>query len=670
MGRRLNKQKTSHFPSCIGKNPYKSEREKHKRRSTIYLTPKTFLFETDSAHRICGHTHVPVRVCASTPASARCCLVSAGGVWSTALLIVASVTADSRPAEIADLERRLHVLVEPDARRLACLCAAARELCRVDPARATGLATEARNLAQNLRLPREELRAVGHLGWARLFAEDFDAVRTAIAELERHARFGTELDAARLAALRAALFHATGDIDRALAEALEGLGNVERGPNAAGSDAATLHNLVGTILVQLAEVGGAIEHFTQAQHILDSLGRGQAAAALAVSIGMAYREIGDHDGAVAAFESALRRTNDLTDVHQHAIVLGHLGLVLAEGPDPARAQAPLQEGLALCEQLGTPGSIGTIHHALGVAEHALGRLHTAEEHFSRSVAARIRAGEQLDIAESRICRAQLLYELGRDNEARDELADIVSKPATSGWARLQSQAWEVLYRINRRAGNLSAALDAHVAFHEHARRVTDERNQARQQALAIRFHVAQIAREREVEQQRSQEFERLAYTDQLTGLGNRRFFDQHLARAVRRALDDGDPLSVAMIDLDYFKNVNDRYSHALGDVVLRTAASVLHGQLRSNDTIGRFGGEEFTVTLVGATACIAERACERLRAAVASFPWHTIAPGLELTASFGVAQLSPNEDATQLLARADAALYRAKKSGRNRVEVG
>jgi eukaryotic-like serine/threonine-protein kinase len=160
--------------------------------------------------------------------------------------------------------------------------------------------------------------------------------------------------------------------------------------------------------------------------------------------------------------------------------------------------------------------------------------------------------------------------------------------------------------------------------------------------------------------------EELATTDGLTGVANRRHFmdlaEQKLATSQRHGL----ALAALMLDLDHFKQVNDTYGHATGDQVIRAVAQRLAAMIRQDDLLGRYGGEEFAL-LVHDAAGVAELA-ERLRAAVATDPIPTDNGPLPVTVSIGVATLEASDtSADAILARADAALYQAKRAGRNRI---
>ena len=158
---------------------------------------------------------------------------------------------------------------------------------------------------------------------------------------------------------------------------------------------------------------------------------------------------------------------------------------------------------------------------------------------------------------------------------------------------------------------------------------------------------------------------RLARTDDLTGLHNRRSFNEIFALALSSARRHGQPLSLISIDLDHFKATNDTFGHSVGDLVLKDFSDLLLHMVREEDVVARWGGEEFII-LLSHTACEAATAlAERIRHSFEQTPGRT--SSLAMTASFGVAQLQEGENEADLIKRADNALYRAKHEGRNRV---
>ena len=160
--------------------------------------------------------------------------------------------------------------------------------------------------------------------------------------------------------------------------------------------------------------------------------------------------------------------------------------------------------------------------------------------------------------------------------------------------------------------------------------------------------------------------EELAQTDELTGLPNRRsivkMLDDEIARGHR-----GTPCSVAMIDIDWFKRINDGYGHPAGDEVLRTVAITVFANIRANDRFGRYGGEEFLLVLPDTARDEAGLIVERLRAMIAELDWNAFAIDMAVTISAGLATLAPDDSSDAILARADRALYAAKAGGRNRI---
>lgn len=163
--------------------------------------------------------------------------------------------------------------------------------------------------------------------------------------------------------------------------------------------------------------------------------------------------------------------------------------------------------------------------------------------------------------------------------------------------------------------------------------------------------------------------QRLASEDGLTGLVNRRAFIEALQREVERSRRLGSAMSVVMIDLDHFKDVNDQHGHAMGDAVLRGVGGTLRSGIRAVDIAGRYGGEEMCLVLPDTDAAGAATVAESLRVAIAAQPYEDGVHSVNVTASFGVAAFSKDgrDSAEQLLKAADEALYRAKTSGRNRV---
>ena len=163
---------------------------------------------------------------------------------------------------------------------------------------------------------------------------------------------------------------------------------------------------------------------------------------------------------------------------------------------------------------------------------------------------------------------------------------------------------------------------------------------------------------------------RLAITDQLTGAYNREFLQQRLPEEQAKAERGEAPLSLAMVDVDHFKPINDRYGHDVGDLVLAEVAAKLRSAIRGNDVLVRYGGEEFLVLLPSTAARAAQDVGERMRMTLQEETFFAGDAPIEVRISVGIAEhLRGSDSPTTLIRRADTALYLAKESGRNRVEV-
>jgi len=160
-----------------------------------------------------------------------------------------------------------------------------------------------------------------------------------------------------------------------------------------------------------------------------------------------------------------------------------------------------------------------------------------------------------------------------------------------------------------------------------------------------------------------------AVTDPLTGLYNRRYMETHVGTLVDQAAARNKPLSVLGLDIDYFKSINDTYGHDAGDDVLQDFAIRIRKSIRGIDLACRYGGEEFVVVMPETDMAVATMVAERLRRRIASepFPIQKGTRTIDVTISIGIAALAPDDDAAAVIKRADQALYRAKRDGRNRV---
>lgn len=231
---------------------------------------------------------------------------------------------------------------------------------------------------------------------------------------------------------------------------------------------------------------------------------------------------------------------------------------------------------------------------------------------------------------------------------------------------------------NEFTGNLKSATKelGDVAVPENVQKVLDRITQETQRMLSYNEEL-----ERRLDQSSmmmgeiKRDMERIrreAITDGLTGLANRKAFDEQINRLCREAKRDGEIFSLIMIDIDHFKAFNDTYGHQVGDQVLRLVAMTLVNEVKGQDMAARYGGEEFAIILPGTNVNAARAAAENLRKAVEKKEVINRATGDHLgqiTVSLGVAQFYGNEDVEDLIRRSDMALYSSKNKGRNQVSM-
>jgi diguanylate cyclase len=203
--------------------------------------------------------------------------------------------------------------------------------------------------------------------------------------------------------------------------------------------------------------------------------------------------------------------------------------------------------------------------------------------------------------------------------------------------------------------------------HQHQRDQREQEVAARLKSLAER--VANMEQEAQGYREHLEVQRQKALIDPLTGLPNRAAWTERLEQEVNAWHQHGNSLSLAMLDLDHFKRINDGYGHLAGDKVLKIIATVLRKRLRPNDFIARFGGEEFVLLMPNSSLSDALAVGETLRAAIEACPFHFKGEPVTITVSMGMAQFQPAERSDLALKRADEALYRAKAAGRNQVQA-
>jgi diguanylate cyclase (GGDEF)-like protein len=405
--------------------------------------------------------------------------------------------------------------------------------------------------------------------------------------------------------------------------------------------AVTYSNL-GEYEQSLAYYQIALEHFRQYQPAM--------AGRTLYNMGIAYEEMTQLDLAFDYYQQALALHYEQGNAREAGISLIGIGNTYTQKGDFDQAQATLEEASRLLSQ--DKGALPYYSDAVWF----LGRLFLSQERY-------------LEALSYLRTTYDLFIDIGR---AKDDFSRVYKALRDFETALYHHEQYHELLSeymtglADKRLRALMVQFDTERALKE--REIYQLRNVELEREIAERREAeATLARTKAELERKNRKLQHLSTRDPLTNLYNRRYLEVRLADTFATALQHAEPLSVLLCDIDHFKQINDHYSHAIGDEALRGVATLMRDAVRQSDIVARYGGEEFVVVLPGATHVAALATAEKLRARVEAHFWEAIHPALHVTLSIGVATRTTHLDHEKLLHDADTMLYRAKAQGRNRV---
>jgi diguanylate cyclase (GGDEF)-like protein len=377
-----------------------------------------------------------------------------------------------------------------------------------------------------------------------------------------------------------------------------------------------------------------------------------------------------------AAESALGPSVDLLRERWNLLITGVRAHEQLLTVDPVGAAALLNELaphgeilLKEAEQDGRAVYTAGAAHAVGLLRHQQGRWQEATALLRTSVLTPTEE-QPGELRDRWLALAKALSACGETAEAA-ACAETAAQCAAAMVDPPGFQDLEALAHLEALRGRHREALALHHRFHRQVMHnlLAAFEVQLAERASAIGLQALRLEnqdlRERmSTLSSHAEHLTHLAQTDALTGALSRRALQEAYARR-----DTERAWTLLLLDADRFKQVNDGFSHLVGDEVLKALADILRGHLRGDDCVGRYGGEEFVVLLAGATLDDGRRVAERLREAVERHPWPDLASGLGVTISGGLVAVAKDEAFESALARADGLMYDAKSAGRNRVHV-
>jgi diguanylate cyclase len=472
-------------------------------------------------------------------------------------------------------------------------------------------------------------------------AGEIDAAITWAAEAGlAAARAGEPVWLARAQTIEARCLDQAGETHAALDLALMALHELER---AGRSDDEALRaqqaamTALGVVYLQLGDLTPAMEWCQRAEQLAAAIDDLPAVAAATDTVACVHSALAAKAREAGHLDEASRRERMAIECSQRAV---DVALQIGHVDYETSALLNLAESLTL----------------IGQTERAQELLHGWAQRHPQALPRQW--AHQLDSL------GQVHLALDQPEQAAQAFEQALRRCDTPAYRMLLT---EHLSAALERCGRWREALEQYKAFHALQAHISAERAQRSARVAAARVDIERerakarrLASSNQKLRRRTEDLVRQANEDPLTGLPNRRLVDSRLRNWPR-------PMSLALIDADHFKEVNDRFSHAVGDEVLKQLASMIRSRCRPQDVAARLGGEEFVLILDGAQGPNAAIAAERLRAAVEAFQWESVAPGLRLTVSIGVASADEATDGKDLLAVADRRMYAAKREGRNRV---
>ncbi len=369
-------------------------------------------------------------------------------------------------------------------------------------------------------------------------------------------------------------------------------------------------------------------------------------------IGVSFYSHKDFNEAQESYERSLELITD--DEVVRAGIRNNLAKVLTERGRYEEALEHLRAARDGFEASNEKRGLGmTFHNAAVVNEH-IGDVERIIDQLETAIDLYDQGGHPHGSCESRTRLARNLMSSGGDTDRALELLERAYADAERlALAHECATAAEALVDLHEDLGDPEAALGWLRRLRTVERHLFNQDSEQRFRSLQVRYQLEQARRD--------------SVTDMLTGLLNRRGLDRSMTEIVARAEQEGQEVAILLFDLDDFKQVNDGFSHTIGDEVLRAIGRILRASTRATDLCARYGGEEFVVALQDCDAEQARKTADDLRNRIASQDWSRIADGLQITTSAGVAMLSQVADPQDLLDAADRALYGAKHAGKDRV---
>jgi len=434
----------------------------------------------------------------------------------------------------------------------------------------------------------------------------------------------------------------------------------------AGDDLVTAraHALLATGLHRLGAWAESVRHAEAAVRLLDQTAplqmQADHALILAMLTGcMPTDNMPTDNVSTALFDRADELARQLGDPIMIVANLNNLAYMLYESGDIERAAQAVAELRTVATGAGLELNASVLDTVASVLLE-LGDIAEAERLVERVLSGQAQLTDANAMATNLLTYAEIKRRAG-DLQAALEAAEKARRMGcTQSLPETAAKAMREFAAIRAAMGDYPTAYDNMVRFHAEWEKVRTAWGEATASVMKTLFEVEALRRD-------SLRYRELSERDALTRLWNRRHLELRLPELLGAAGGRGQPVGIGLIDLDHFKQINDQYSHSTGDAVLRTVARILDRDAGPAVFVARLGGEEFVAVFPDSDERATLVACERLRRMIANHPWADQGVTPPVTASIGVTVAVPGDTMSTILRRADEHLYKAKRSGRNRV---
>jgi diguanylate cyclase (GGDEF)-like protein len=425
----------------------------------------------------------------------------------------------------------------------------------------------------------------------------------------------------------------------------------------------TIQSILGRIYWHIDDFPTSMDYYLNALKLVQAENHPDLELSLINGLGMVAYGLEDYPKSLEYFRTCLEKASK-EDLTSQADANNNIAYVLHLLGRDQEALPFAEAAIGLFQQLDS--YVGRLHTL-----HTLGAILQALHEYDRAIKV---LQEGLDLAranDSQLLEITYIIEIshihqtgGQSDQAEEELLHALETAQKINSITNRSLAHERLVEIYKEKGNYQSALDHFEAYFETYKEIFNDKSDRRIKNLEILHQVELTRKQADV-------YREMAGTDSLTGLFNRRHFLEIAEDILQQVRNTRGRLAVMMLDIDHFKNVNDRHGHKIGDKVLAGVAAGIKKSLRQGDIAARYGGEEFTVLIAGAMPEQSVKIAERIRSGASQQAVRIDQTIVRVTLSLGLAYMDPDQDLSldELINRADQAMYAAKQQGRDRVVV-